>query len=417
MGFALAEKILSRVAGRPVHAGEEVRVKPDFVLAYASPGYTEIYVETLRKQFGIRRLPEPERFAVFIDHNIPNTSDKREKLHIATRIWCADQGVALYERKGIGHLVAGELGYAPPGSFVVHFDGHVAQLAAFGALAMGIRFNVLEAFAFSEITLKVPTSVRIEFKGKLASGVMARDAFHHLVGEAGSSSCRFSIMELGGAGLSAFSIGDMQAFTGLCMFSGAIGAVVNPTQKILDYALPRARKRLEPVWSDPDANYAAIHTIDLSEVEPVIVIPPSPANTRRLTDYIGMAVDVGYIGSCASGRIEDLRVAARMLGGRKVKAGFALNVVPSSNEIMLQADREGLLTALTEAGAYISSPTCSFCYGAMGALLPGQRAVSTGTLNVRGRMGSPDAEIYTCSAATVAATAIEGKVADPRRYL
>ncbi len=416
MPSTISEKILSRLAGRSVHAGEELRVKPDFVLAYAATGYAEMYLETMKREFGIERVAEPERFAMFIDHNIPATTEKNEKMHADMRAWCKAQGVALYERQGIGHLVAAEVGYGTPGAFVVHFDGHVTQLGALGTLAMGIRFNILEALVQPDIALKVPASTRIEFTGKLRPGVMARDVFHQIVGQFGSGSCRGTIMELGGEGLSEFSIGDLQSITGLAMFTGAVGAIVNPTPEILAYAMPRAKLELEPVYSDPDANYAAVHRIDLEQVEPVIVVPPSPANTRKLSDYLGLEVDVGYIGSCASGRIEDLRAAAQVLKGRRVRPGFQLNIIPSSNEIMVQASKEGLLTTLVEAGAFTSSPTCSYCYGALGGMLPGQRAVSTGTLNVRGRMGSPDSEIYLCSAASVAAAAIEGKVSDPRAF-
>jgi 3-isopropylmalate/(R)-2-methylmalate dehydratase large subunit len=265
--------------------------------------------------------------------------------------------------------------------------------------------------------MRVPGTTRIELHGGIRPGVMARDVFHHIVGKFGSSCCRNTVMELGGEGLEQFSVPDLQVLCSLAMFTGAVTAIVNPTLKTLAYALPRALLKLDPVSSDPDASYAAVLRLDLGEVEPVIVIPPSPANTRPLKDYTGLAVDVGYIGSCASGRIDELRMAARILDGRQVKPGFQLNVVPSSNEIMAQAASEGLVGKLVEAGAFVSAPTCSFCYGAMGHLLAGQRAVSTGTLNVRGRMGSTEAEIYLCSAATVAATAIEGAVADPRRYL
>lgn len=413
----ITEKILSRVAGRPVMAGEEVRVRPDFVHAYAAAGYAELYLDTLREKFGIERLPDPERFAIFIDHNIPATTAKSEKMHEDTRRWCAEQNVPLFDRKGIGHLVAGEAGYAVPGAFVVHFDGHISQLGALGTLAMGIRFNILEAFVKPDIGLRVPETVRFDLHGKLAPGVMARDIFHYIVGRYGASVCRGAVMELAGPAIADLSIGDLQGITALAMFTGATTAIVEPTAAALAYAEPRARIKLEPQYGDPDAVYRAVYSIDLDEIEPIIVVPPSPANTQRLADYFGMPVDVGYIGSCASGRIEDLRAAAKVLKGRQVKPGFTLNIVPSSNEIMAQAAREGLLEILVEAGAFTSSPTCSFCYGALGGMLPGQKAVSTGTLNVRGRMGSPDAEIYICNAAAIAATAIEGCVADPRLYL
>jgi 3-isopropylmalate/(R)-2-methylmalate dehydratase large subunit len=171
------------------------------------------------------------------------------------------------------------------------------------------------------------------------------------------------------------------------------------------------------VASDEDATYAARHTLDLDDLEPVVVIPPSPANTRPLRDHVGTEVQAGYLGSCASGRLSDLRAAARVLKGRQVAPGFSLHVIPTSQAIMAAAAAEGLIETLVEAGAFVSSPSCDYCYGRIATMTAGQRAVSTGTLNVKGRMGSPDSEIFLCNAAAVAAAAIEGRIADPRDYL
>jgi 3-isopropylmalate/(R)-2-methylmalate dehydratase large subunit len=418
MGFTITEKILARVSGRDgVRAGDEVMAKPDFVIAYDFPGYTDVYFRQMKEDFGIERVAEPDRYAIFIDHMVPATTPKEEELHIGTRTWCAENNVALYERKGIGHQVAAEVGYAVPGSFVVHFDGHVSQLGTFGCLAMGIRRNLLEAFVRERISIKVPQTVRVNLRGTLSKGVMARDVFHHLVRTLGPASCRFQVLEVGGPALSQISTEGLQTITGLAMFTGAVTAIVNPDEARLAYAMPRAKKALEPVWSDPDAVYSAVHDIDLTDLEPLVVIPPTPANSRNLSDFLGLEVHAGYLGSCASGRLEDLRVAAKVLEGRQVKPGFQLNVIPTSQEIMAAAGREGLISTLVEAGAFVSSPSCDYCFGRIATMTANQRAVSTGTLNVRGRMGSPDSEIYLCNAATVAASAIEGAIADPRRYL
>lgn len=418
MGYTITEKILARVSGKDaVRAGDEVMAKPDYVIAYDFPGYTDVYFKQMKEEFGIERVAEPERFAIFIDHMVPATSPKEEELHIGTRKWCAENDVPLYERQGIGHQVAAELGYAVPGAFVVHFDGHISQLGTFGTLAMGIRRNLLEALVRERVSIKVPRSVRVNLKGTLGKGVMARDVFHHLVRTMGPSSCRFQVLEIGGPSLSQISTEGLQTITGLAMFTGAVTAIVNPDEDRLAYALPRARKKIEVLRSDEDAEYSAVYDIDLDSLEPLVVIPPTPANSRNLTDFVGLEIHAGYLGSCASGRLEDLRVAARILEGRKVKPGFQLNVVPTSQAIMAEAGREGLLSTLAEAGAFVSSPSCDYCFGRIATMTGGQRAVSTGTLNVKGRMGSPDSEIYLCSAATVAASAVEGALADPRKYL
>lgn len=418
MGQTITEKILARAAGLPsVKAGDDIMAKPDYVIAYDFPGYTDVYFKQMKEEFGIERVAEPDRYAIFIDHMVPATTPKEEELHIITRTWCAENKVPLYERKGIGHQVACEIGYATPGAFVVHFDGHVSQLGTFGTLAMGIRRNILEAFVREYISIRVPHTVRVNLTGRLRPGVMARDIFHHLVRVMGPASCRFQVMEVGGTALPHLSTEGLQVITGLAMFTGALTAIVNPDETRLAYALPRARKSLEPVASDADATYAKVYDIDISELEPIVVIPPTPANTRNLSEFIGLEVQTGYLGSCASGRLEDLRIAAQVLKGRQVKPGFQLNVIPTSQEIMTAASKEGLIATLSEAGAFISSSSCDYCYGRIATMTAGQRAVSTGTLNVRGRMGSPDSEIYLCNAASVAAAAIEGAIADPRKYL
>jgi 3-isopropylmalate/(R)-2-methylmalate dehydratase large subunit len=418
VGYTITEKILARASERDsVRAGDDIRAKPDFVLAYDYFGYTDVYFESMKKDFGIDRVVDPQRYGIFIDHLLTRVTDREEELHRGTRAWCAANGVELFERRGIGHQVATEVGFATPGAFVVHFDGHVSQLGAFGTLAIGLRRNILEAFVRERIAIQVPATVLVELRGQLQRGVMARDVLHHLVRVLGPASCRKQVLELGGEGLSQFSNEGLQTITGLAMFAGALTAIVNPDDARLAYALPRARKKLAPVSSDPDANYSKVHYIDLDELVPIIVIPPSPANTRKLTDYLGLAITHAYLGSCAAGRIEDLRAAAAVLRGRRVSPAVQLNVVPSSQEIWDTATKEGLLAVFIEAGAVLSIPGCDHCFGRAGAMAAGQRAVSTGTLNVRGRMGSPDSEIYLCNAAVVAASAVAGAIADPRLYL
>lgn len=418
MGYTITEKILARAAGLGVvRAGDAIRARPDFVLAYDWPGQTDTSFRDMKKEFAVDRLIEPGRFGMFIDHLTPTVNEAEEEFHKGTRRSCEEYGIALIENQGIGHQVATEIGFAVPGAFVVHFDGHVSQLGTYGTLAIGMRRSHIEAYVRERVTICVPHTVRIDFSGRLCRGVMARDVFHHLVRKLGTNSCRFQMLELGGNGIADLSSDGLQTITGLAMFVGAISSIVNPDEKRLAYALPRARKRIEPLYSDPDAHYAARHEIDLSVIEPLIVIPPSPANTRDLRDCAGLEVQVGYIGSCVSGRLEDLRAAAEVLKGRTIKQGFVLNVVPTSRQIMETASREGTIATLIEAGARIHASSCDYCYGRLGTLKPNQRGVSTGTLNVRGRMGDLSSEIFLCSGATVAASAIDGAIADPRRYL
>lgn len=413
----MTEKILARASGSPyVRPGDEVEARPDFVISYDFPGYTDVFFREAR-ELGVERVQDPKRFVLFIDHMVPAATPKEEELHRGTRAWGADQGVPVHERKGIGHQVSAELGYATPGAFVVHFDGHVSQLGAFGTYAFGARKGVLEAYVSETMAIRVPPTVKIVLTGTLRPGVMARDVFHHLVRVMGPASCAFKAVELAGPVIDAMSIEGRQTICGQAMFLGANTMLIAPDARTLEWLQGRAQLDLAPVHPDADAVYERVVTVDVSALEPIVVVPPSPANTRDLSEHVGLEVHAGYLGSCASGRLEDLRAAAEVLRGRQIKPGFQLHVVPTSQAIMAQAAREGLIATLVEAGAFISSPTCDYCYGRIATMADGQRAVSTGTLNTPGRMGSVDSEIYLCNAAVVAASAIEGRIADPRPYL
>lgn len=418
MGKTITEKILARVAGRDhVSAGDDIQAAPDFVIAYDYPGYTDVMFRQIKQDFGIDKIKRPEKFALFIDHMVPTATPKEEELHIQTRSWGREQGVPVYERKGIGHQVSAELGYGTPGAFTVHFDGHISQLGALGTLAIGLRRNLLEAYVNDTVSLRVPSTVRVNLSGTLGTGVMARDVFHHIVRVMGPASCAFKVLEFGGPLIDALDIESRQTLCGQAMFLGAVTAIVNPDAKAFEYARDRSRITVDAVCSDPDAVYDRVVEIDVSDLEPIIVIPPSPSNTRDLREYIGTEIHSGYLGSCASGRMEDLRIAAQILQGRTVKPGVSLHIVPTSQALMSQAAREGLIEVFSDAGAFVSAPSCDFCIGRIATMSSGQRAVSTGTLNVPGRMGSPDSEIYLCNAAVVAASAVEGMIADPRPYL
>jgi 3-isopropylmalate/(R)-2-methylmalate dehydratase large subunit len=202
------------------------------------------------------------------------------------------------------------------------------------------------------------------------------------------------------------------------MFTGATTAIVNPDD-CTDSALSQIELQLKPhrVQSDADAQYSQEYDLDLGLLEPLVVAPPNPANVHAIRDFEGLEINVGYIGSCAGGRLEDLRVAADMLKDRKIKQGFQLYIVPTSQLIMQKAADEGTLGTLIKAGAFVTSPSCDYCFGHIGTMTAGQKAISTGTLNVPGRMGSPDSEIYLASPASVAAAAVEGQIVDPRRFL
>jgi 3-isopropylmalate/(R)-2-methylmalate dehydratase large subunit len=415
-GQTIVEKILARCAGHPdVRAGDEVYAKPDFVHAYELKGTTDV-IKGSMETLGRARVPGAKRFAIYIDHRVPSKTPEQEAFHEETRAWARDQQMALFDRQGIGHQVASEEGYAVPGSFSVHADGHIAQLGAFGALALGLRGNIIEAFVSEGVHLTVPQTTQVLLRGALAPGVSARDVFHHLLYRYGPAFAAFHALEFSGPGADTISVEGRQTICGLAMFTGALTALFSPSDHMVASLSSSGRICVPPAMADDDASYAATIEVDLSTVVPMIVLPPSPANARPLSEHLGIPVQAGYLGSCASGRVEDLQAAARILTGKKIDQSFSLHVVPTSRRIMLEATRNGSLAALVEAGAFISSPSCDFCSGNIATMAPGQKAVSTGTLNVPGRMGAVDADIYLMSAASVALASLLGRTADPREY-
>ncbi|GAA1928770.1 homoaconitase large subunit [Nocardioides lentus] len=420
MGSTITEKILAR-AGRleRVGAGENHPFRPDYMIAYDYPGYTDVMFRQMKEEFGIDRVREPERYVLFIDHMTTRNNEREKEMHDVTRDWARLNGVAVHEGAGIGHQVAAELGYAAPGRFLVHFDGHVSGLGAFGALGWGVRKDLLEAWVSGAVHLDVPASTRFHLEGGFADGVDNRDLLHHIIAEHGADACAHQVMEYVGPGAESMSIDRRQGLCAMAMFTGAVSAIFNPDDLSLEYSRSVQREELEPVWSDPDAVYTATHEVDLSALSPQVVLPGSAKsrNTKPVGDLVGTTLQHAYIGSCASGRIEEIRAAAEILEGRRVADGVTFNVVPTSKRIYDQAASEGLLDVLKAAGANVAEASCDFCVGYASPLSPGDNAISTGVLNISGRMGSTDANIYMGSAYTVAASALRGVVTDPREVM
>ncbi|NKQ57597.1 3-isopropylmalate dehydratase [Amycolatopsis sp. K13G38] len=416
----MTEKILARAGGLDrVTPGQNAPFRPDYMIAYDYPGYTDVMFRQMAEDFGIDTVKEPERYVLFIDHMTTRNDEREKQMHDVTREWGRRNGVAVHEGLGIGHQVSAELGYAMPGKFLVHFDGHISGLGAFGALGWGVRKDLLEAWVTGAVYLDVPASTRFHLDGRFAGGVDNRDLIHHIIATYGADACAHQVMEYTGAGAEAMTIDRRQGLCAMAMFTGAVSAIFNPDEKSLAYVEKVARAEYEPLYSDPDATYAASHAIDLDALSPQVVLPGSAksANTRPVEELAGTEIQHAYIGSCASGRIEEIRAAAELLRGKKVAPGVNFNVVPTSQRIYAQAKEEGLLDVLAEAGARVAGASCDFCVGYASPLKPGDKCVSTGVLNISGRMGSTEAEIYMGSAYTVAASALAGRIVDPREVL
>ncbi len=347
---------------------------------------------------------------------VPVQNQWQVDFHQQTREWCDEQGIVYYEGLGIGHSVVVEEGIVTPGMLVVHFDTHVSTIGAVGALGFGLMKDLLMPLSTGKMWLQVPSAIRVNLEGAFMPGVSGRDLLHRLVADFGPDWGNGKVIEFGGEGAKNVSIDSRMAICDLINYVGAITAMFIPDEITKEYMKERGlmQKFIVP---DDDAEYEQTVPYDLKEIEPMVVVPPSISNAKTLGEVLETKIDIGIIGTCAAGRVDDFAAAAKILEGKKIKPGFKLFVVPSSNKSFLQALEKGYITTLVEAGAFLSSPTCDFCYAKAVYLGEGQKAISTQTLNVPGRLGNLQGEIYLASAEMVAAAAINGRIDDPRSYL
>jgi len=416
MKQTIIEKILSGNLGRTVRAGDEALFEPDLTIAYDYPGYIDSYEQQL-EDLKIPTVKNPEKFMFFIDHFNPAGDTKYREVHVKTRNFARRCNIRLYENVGIGHQVVMEKGYVVPGMMLIHFDGHVSTLGALGAGAISVRNGIIEALATNQVSIVVPGTIRVNMVGKLEKGVTSRDVFHTLVQRLGPSGGCALCIEYGGEGLRTLSIDDRIVLCNQAMFLSAVTAVCEQDDKTDAFLNGVARREYTHITPDQDAVYAKEYTLDLGTVTPVLVAPPSSANTASVADYEGMKIDMGYVGSCASGRLTDFRQVLEVLEGKHLAEGTRMYAVPSSVKLQKEIGANGMMGRLIDAGACVYYPSCDFCYGMLGTMTAGEVALSTGTLNIPGRMGCTKADIYTASPYTIAASLLYGKVTDPRKVL
>lgn len=417
MGQTMAEKIFSRNAGKKLYAGGEGLFTPDLNCAYDYPGYIDSYEHQLKNELGLHKIAHPEKFVFFIDHFNPAGSTDYRAVHVKTRRFAKELGVKLYEDVGIGHQVIMEEGRVTPGMLITHFDGHVSTLGALGAFAMSIRNSMIEVLATSMVALVVPPTLRVNLVGRLPKGVTIRDAFHTLVRDLGPAGARGMCVEYGGSGLATVDFDSRCTLCNQAMFLSAVTAIMEPDVVTEKFLRKHTVADYQAILPDDDAAYERTVTLDLSSVEPILVAPPSSANTVLLQEYAGLKVDVGYLGSCASGRMTDFTQLLEILEGKKKHEEFRLELVPTSTAIQRELAANGMMTKLIDTGACLYYPSCDFCYGMLGVMTQGEVALSTGTLNLPGRKGCVNSRIFTASPYTIAAAAITGKITDPREFL
>jgi 3-isopropylmalate/(R)-2-methylmalate dehydratase large subunit len=414
MGMTLAQKILARTSGRAaVDVGEVIMVEPDVfeLIDLVLPHY----FKTLASH-GVTRLRYPERCVVFADHEVPSQSVRVAALKKALKTQMRDYGIQhIYDegRHGISHQAIVEYGHILPGMLVLSADTHATTLGCVGALAPPINYETIQALATGEIWMRVPETIRVTLHGRPRPGVMSRDIAQQIGAMLGTETCDYRVIEYAGPALSALDMDARMTLCNVAVDMGAKAAVVEADAITERYLRGRTTRPCERVVSDPDAKYSHRVDIDLAELEPMIAAPPSPDNLVQISSLAGVHVDQVYIGSCAGGRLEDLRAAAQVVRGRRVHRDVRMIVVPTSQEIYADAASEGLLEIFARAGATVMAPSCGPCYGNLAPLADGDVCIGTGTTNMPGRMGSAKASIYLANAAVAAASAVAGRITAP----
>ncbi|MBN1274493.1 MAG: 3-isopropylmalate dehydratase large subunit [Candidatus Aminicenantes bacterium] len=417
MGKTFSEKILGRKAGLEVRAGEVVTVSPDYILSHDN---TAAIIKEFEK-LDISNVACPEKLVIILDHVVPASAEKYAQNHKSIREFVEEQGIPhFYDvNNGICHQVFSEEGFARPGGLILGADSHTTSYGAFGAFSAGIgRSEVASIWATNEIWLRVPETIKIELKGILQPGVFPKDVILKIIGREGADRATYMAVEFGGEAAKNFSMSSRLTLANMAAEMGAKNGYFQADDVTLSWFEGKETENFEIFVSDDDAGFSDILPYDLSSVVPQIACPHTVDNVRPVKEVEGLVFHQGLIGTCTNGRLDDLKQAAAVLKDKRVHPKVRVLVVPASQNIYLEAVKEGVMETLAAAGCLILNPGCGPCLGAhQGILAPGERALSTANRNFRGRMGSRESEIYLASPATVAASAIEGKITDPRKYL
>jgi 3-isopropylmalate/(R)-2-methylmalate dehydratase large subunit len=416
MGMTISEKILAAHAGKErVIPGELIEVEVDFALA--NDITAPIAIDRFR-QAGARRVFDRERLALVPDHFVPNKDIDSAIQCKILRDFAQEHDLPYYfevGRMGIEHALLPEQGLVVPGDVVVGADSHTCTYGGLGAFATGVGSTDLAAVMITgTIWFRVPASMKFVYEGGLRPWVTGKDLILHAIGRIGVEGARYRAMEFTGPVIAGLTMDERLTMANMAIEAGAKNGIIAPDAVTRAYVESRGRRPASFHESDPDAKYEEVITIDVSRIEPLVAMPHSPANVRAVGEVGHIPIHQVVIGSCTNGRLEDLRLAARVLKGRRVAPGVRCLVIPATQAVYRQAMEEGLFAIFLEAEVAISTPTCGPCLGGhMGILAPGERAVATTNRNFVGRMGHPQSEVYLSSPAVAAASAVLGRIATP----
>ena len=416
MGKTIAEKILSEKAETDAKAGSTVIAKVD--VCALQDGTGPLAIRQLQKM-NLEKIT-PERSIAFIDHASPSPRKELSNDHKTIRDFCRKTGAILSDvGEGVIHQRLVE-SWVNPGDVVIGADSHSCTPGALGAFATGMgSTDVAIGMALGKTWFRVPDTFRVEVTGKLPKGVYSKDVILHLIGEIGADGATYKALEFCGNTIEGMSMESRFVLSNMAVEAGAKAGLMASDGTTKEYLGDHGRAdKYREITPDADAVYEQVMKIDAAALSPTISFPHTVDNTRRIEERGDVKIDQVYIGTCTNGRIEDLRIAAEMLKGKTRHPGTRLIMVPASKDVYLQALKDGLIELFMEAGAAVLAPGCGPCVGVhQGILADGEACLSTQNRNFQGRMGNPKGFIYLASPATAAATAIEGKIADPRTYL
>jgi 3-isopropylmalate/(R)-2-methylmalate dehydratase large subunit len=415
MGHTITEKIIADHAGKKeVFPGELVTAKVD--LAMANDVTAPLSIKTLEK-YGIEKIFDKDKIALVLSHFVPAKDIKSAEQAKIVRDFAKKHNIKWFfgEGEGIEHTLLPENGIVVPGDLVVGADSHTCTYGGIGAFSTGVGSTDLAyAMATGEIWLKVPESMKFIFYGKLNKWISGKDLILYTIGQIGVDGALYRAMEFDGEAIRSLDISQRLTIANMAIEAGGKSGIISPDEKTIEYVEKRAKKPYKIYQSDKDAQYIEVYEWDASSIEPMIAWPYLPSNVHPVSESTHITIDQAFIGSCTNGRIEDLRIAASILKGKKVHPYTRCIVIPASKNVYMQALHEGLIDIFIEAGCVVSTSTCGPCLGGhMGILAKGERCISTSNRNFPGRMGHPQSEAYLASPAVVAASAVLGRIAHP----
>ncbi len=415
MGMTAIEKILARNSEQSeVRPGDIVTTKVETAILFDNNFMATTWREILH-------VHDPDKVVVVFDHRAPASHVLSAQAHQTGREFVKQFGISRFHDigfdQGISHAIVADYGYGLPGTVLLCSDSHTCSAGVFNLAARGVGSpDMTYAVTKGETWFRVGETVRYELQGELRPGVSAKDVFLHLAGTYGDHATLN--VEYGGPGLAGLSINARRTLTTMSAELSVEFATFEPDDVMLDFVRARTEQTLQPVWPDEDAHYTDKRVIQLDQIEPLVALPDAVLNnSKAVADVSGQAIDQAFIGSCANGTLDDLAIAAQVLEGKRVHDGVRLLVTPATQNIYREALRRGYVLAITEAGGVVTNATCGACGGgSLGVLGPGETCITASTRNFKGRMGDPKAKIFMASPATVAASAIQGSIADPLEY-